>query len=339
MHSLAAILLLLPGILFPAYAGLEIRPVGEMEELACRNHLIQTAYIAIQSRHENLVDHAVISYPGAFRQALVEVDSEPMHSAAAASFLNKVAKASQGPATLLETMRTYNYLKQERQLAFCTMPRLNNDGSPMGNPRFWTSYLAPNKIEVHGEPLESEDLVEARRQTEEAASFVLAENGPRFVIYNTGLSAQVTKASGMEMILIVSDTVHALRNIHDTEIVTQWAHKNVARKLQGRNADSLYEQFGKMPTPGVPSIEYGFLLAFITARGWDANMNAVSYLTPGNALPLSFLEKNNQNIIWNGIANASRQAEAFLSTHEITPENLMERTNAWLNQMRVTIGE
>ena len=76
MHSIATLLILLPGILFRAFAGLEIRPVGKMEDLACRHHLIQTAYIEIQSRHENLVDHAVISYPGALRQSLVEVDSD-----------------------------------------------------------------------------------------------------------------------------------------------------------------------------------------------------------------------------------------------------------------------
>ena len=209
----------------------------------------------------------------------------------------------------------------------------------MGNPRFWTSYLVPNTFDVHGEPAESEEVIEARRQTQEAANFVLAENGPRFVIYNTGLTPQVTQASGMELILTMSDTVHALRNIHDSEIVANWAHKNAARVLQGRKPDTLFEKFGKLPTPGKPSLEYGFLLTLVVARGWDANMNAVSYLTPGNALPLDFLMKNNLQIIWSGIDNSSRQASDFLITHGITPVNLMERTHAWLNQMRVTIGE
>jgi hypothetical protein len=159
------------------------------------------------------------------------------------------------------------------------------------------------------------------------------------VIYITGLSPQVTSASGMEMILTVSDTVHALRYIHDSEIITNWAHKNVARKLQERNVDPVFEKFGKIIAPGTPSLEYGFLLTLVTARGWDANMNAVSYLTPQNALPLDFLMKNNLPMIGNGIANASRQAENFLSAHEITPDKLMERTGAWLNQMRMTIGE
>jgi hypothetical protein len=162
MHSIAAILTLIPGVLFPAHAGPEVRLIGKMEELACRHHLIQTAYIAIQSRHENLVDQAVIGYPSAFSQALVEVDSDPMHAATAATFLGKMAAESKGPATLLETMRAYNQLRKTRQLAFCTMPRINNDGSPMGNPRFWTSYLAPNRFEVHGEPIESEEMFEAR---------------------------------------------------------------------------------------------------------------------------------------------------------------------------------